>query len=474
MSRVPIGSSGRKDLGLGIPIPKSYFPQYEMTSQFEGAERIADKWGISRDDTDAFGFRSQQNAATAWAEDRFGTQIVPVDAPDVDEEGKPTGTTHTVGPRRGPARDHPREAGRAQAGRPARRRAHRRLVVADLRRRRRRAAHDRRAGRGARPAGPGPHRRHLPRRRRPGAHAHRPDRRHPAPVRAHRPRRRRHRRRRDQRGVRLGRAGLAEGARLHRPSRPTPTAAPSPSATRSAAPAPSCSPRPSTSSSAPAAATASCRCAAAAASAPAPSSSGSRPLAGAGRPDRPPMPRRSPCAAPVGCCSSLLLPHAPAGRRARPMTLPRMPAPAGTARGRAPGRRRHDRRRDRRARRSRCGSSASTPRSRSPRTARWSASAPRPRRAPPSCCRRAPLVRLERDVEARDRYDRLLAYVIRAEDDALREPAARGGGLRRVDRRTRPTPPARASSTRPRPRPAPTGRGLWAACGGTDVPLAPG
>jgi len=96
MSRVPIGSSGRKDLGLGIPIPKTYFPQYEMTSQFEGAERIADKWGISRSDTDAFGLLSQQNAARAWAEDRFGTQIVPVDAPDVDEEGKPTGTTHTV------------------------------------------------------------------------------------------------------------------------------------------------------------------------------------------------------------------------------------------------------------------------------------------------------------------------------------------------------------------------------------------
>ena len=96
MSRIPIGSSGRKDLGLGIPIPKTYFPRYEMTSQFEGAERIAEKWGISRADTDAFGLRSQQNAATAWAEDRFGTQIVPVEAPDVDEEGKPTGSTHTV------------------------------------------------------------------------------------------------------------------------------------------------------------------------------------------------------------------------------------------------------------------------------------------------------------------------------------------------------------------------------------------
>ena len=73
MSRVPIGSSGRKDLGLGVPIPKSYFPQYEMTSQFEGAERIADKWGITREDTDGSACCSQQNAANAWAEDRFGT-----------------------------------------------------------------------------------------------------------------------------------------------------------------------------------------------------------------------------------------------------------------------------------------------------------------------------------------------------------------------------------------------------------------
>ena len=96
MSRVPIGSSGRKDIGLGIPIPRSYFPQYEMTSQFEGAERIAEKWGISRADTDAFGLLSQQNAAAAWAEDRFGTQIVPIEAPDLDDEGKPSGTTHTV------------------------------------------------------------------------------------------------------------------------------------------------------------------------------------------------------------------------------------------------------------------------------------------------------------------------------------------------------------------------------------------
>jgi acetyl-CoA C-acetyltransferase len=96
MSRIPIGSNSSKQLGLGVPIPKTYFPRYEFTSQFEGAERIADKWGITRRDTDEFGLLSQRRAAQAWAEGRFDTQVVPVDAPDVDDEGKPTGTTHHV------------------------------------------------------------------------------------------------------------------------------------------------------------------------------------------------------------------------------------------------------------------------------------------------------------------------------------------------------------------------------------------
>ncbi|HEX4983950.1 MAG TPA: steroid 3-ketoacyl-CoA thiolase [Ilumatobacteraceae bacterium] len=96
MSRIPIGINSSKKLGLGIPIPKPYFARYEMTSQFEGAERIADKWDITRADTDAFGLASQQRAAAAWAEGRFDGQWIPVEAPDTDEDGNPTGTTHTV------------------------------------------------------------------------------------------------------------------------------------------------------------------------------------------------------------------------------------------------------------------------------------------------------------------------------------------------------------------------------------------
>ena len=96
MSQVPMGSSLGRGLGLGKAIPKSYFERYEFTSQFEGAERIAEKWGITRRDVDELGVLSQERAAQAWAEDRYATQILPIDAPDVDDEGKPTGTTHGV------------------------------------------------------------------------------------------------------------------------------------------------------------------------------------------------------------------------------------------------------------------------------------------------------------------------------------------------------------------------------------------
>jgi len=95
MSRVPVGSNSSKKLGLGVPLPKSYFESYEFTSQFEGAERIADAWGISRKDCDEFGFQSQQRAATAWELGRFDSQIVSVQAPDLDEDGTPTGSTTT-------------------------------------------------------------------------------------------------------------------------------------------------------------------------------------------------------------------------------------------------------------------------------------------------------------------------------------------------------------------------------------------
>jgi acetyl-CoA C-acetyltransferase len=94
MSRIPLGAAMRGDLGR--PTPKSYFSQYEVTSQFEGAERIAEKWAISREDCDRFGLESQTRAQRAWSEGRFEREVVAIDAPDLGEDGKPTGSTHRV------------------------------------------------------------------------------------------------------------------------------------------------------------------------------------------------------------------------------------------------------------------------------------------------------------------------------------------------------------------------------------------
>ena len=48
MSQVPMGSTIPKDPFVGKPVNKSYWEHHELTSQFEGAERIAKRWGITR------------------------------------------------------------------------------------------------------------------------------------------------------------------------------------------------------------------------------------------------------------------------------------------------------------------------------------------------------------------------------------------------------------------------------------------
>ena len=81
MTRVPMGSSmmdGRYGFPFGPAIGTRYAPEGGLVSQGVSAEMIADRWGITRDDMDAFGVRSQQYAARATAEGRFEREIVPV------------------------------------------------------------------------------------------------------------------------------------------------------------------------------------------------------------------------------------------------------------------------------------------------------------------------------------------------------------------------------------------------------------
>ncbi|MFN2167586.1 MAG: thiolase family protein [Anaerolineae bacterium] len=95
MTRLPIGSDavGLKP-ELGKPISRSYFAHYEFTSQFEGAERMAEKYQITRQDTDAFGLESQLRAHRAQEEGRFKSQIIPLEVPVFDENGERTDQTH--------------------------------------------------------------------------------------------------------------------------------------------------------------------------------------------------------------------------------------------------------------------------------------------------------------------------------------------------------------------------------------------
>jgi len=83
------------------------------------------------------------------------------------------------------------------------------------------------------------------------------------------------------------------------------------------------------------------------------------------------------------------------------------------------------------------------------------------------------VVRLERDVEARDRYDRLLAYVTRDEDDVFVNLLLVEEGYAE----SFPFPPNVAHQPeldRAEAEARAAGRGLWPACGGTDVPLGSG
>jgi acetyl-CoA C-acetyltransferase len=91
MSRVPLGAN-RGD--TGSPRPDAW--DIDMPNQFLAAERIAQRRGFTREQLDAFGLESQQKARVAWDEGRFEREVVPVAAPVLDEDGKPTGETQTV------------------------------------------------------------------------------------------------------------------------------------------------------------------------------------------------------------------------------------------------------------------------------------------------------------------------------------------------------------------------------------------
>jgi acetyl-CoA C-acetyltransferase len=92
MSRVPLRAAVGTE--AGTPRPASW--DIDLPNQFVAAERIAQRRGLSRDEVDRFGLRSQALAQLAWSQGRFDREVVPVKAPVRDADGQPTGETRTV------------------------------------------------------------------------------------------------------------------------------------------------------------------------------------------------------------------------------------------------------------------------------------------------------------------------------------------------------------------------------------------
>ncbi len=98
MSRVPMGSDG----GAWAMDPQTAY-ETSFVPQGIGADLIATIEGFSREDVDVYAARSQQRAATAQAEGRFGDAVVPVlDVNDnvvlgQDEFIRPDTTVDTLG-----------------------------------------------------------------------------------------------------------------------------------------------------------------------------------------------------------------------------------------------------------------------------------------------------------------------------------------------------------------------------------------
>jgi acetyl-CoA C-acetyltransferase len=96
MSMIPISYAMTAAEPLGIENPfhgsRGWVDRYgtQEVSQFRGAEMIAEKWDISREDMERFALRSHERAVRAMDEGRFDNEIIPFGDVAADE-----------GPRRG-------------------------------------------------------------------------------------------------------------------------------------------------------------------------------------------------------------------------------------------------------------------------------------------------------------------------------------------------------------------------------------
>jgi acetyl-CoA C-acetyltransferase len=88
MTRVPMGTPSVLALkaGLGFykgPKMEERYPNIQF-SQFAGAEMVAKKYGLTKDQLDEYGFKSHQRAVAATQGGRFKDEIVPIEITTAD------------------------------------------------------------------------------------------------------------------------------------------------------------------------------------------------------------------------------------------------------------------------------------------------------------------------------------------------------------------------------------------------------
>lgn len=100
MSRVPMFSTSEmpRKAGMGYymsPAMQKRYPGVDF-SQFMGAEMIAKKYGLTKDQLDAYALQSHQRAAAAAQAGRFDEEILPVAVRSADAAAQGEGQPHTV------------------------------------------------------------------------------------------------------------------------------------------------------------------------------------------------------------------------------------------------------------------------------------------------------------------------------------------------------------------------------------------
>lgn len=96
MSKIPIGSAGAAGGAFGFDDPftgsADWVKRYgeDPPTQFKGAQMMADRWNMSREDLEVYSLESHRRALTAMDEGRFDKEIIPYGGLAMDETPRHT------------------------------------------------------------------------------------------------------------------------------------------------------------------------------------------------------------------------------------------------------------------------------------------------------------------------------------------------------------------------------------------------